>query len=124
MDLQLKGKTAFITGSTSGIGFATAKTLLKEGAKVIINGRTQETVNTAIKRLQEAVSGCEVDGIAADFLEENAVTVVIEQLGSVDILINNVGIYTAQRFFDTTDPDWNRQLTVNLMSGVRLSRAF
>lgn len=124
MDLQLKGKTAFITGSTSGIGFATAKTLLKEGAKVIINGRTQETVNTAIKRLQEAVSGCEVEGIAADFLEENAVTVVIEQLGSVDILINNVGIYTAQRFFDTTDTDWNRQLTVNLMSGVRLSRAF
>lgn len=123
MDLQLKGKTAFITGSTSGIGFATAKVLLEEGASVTINGRTEESVATAVNKLHHLVTDGIVYGIAADFLNPTAVSSVVDQLGTTDILINNVGIYTAQSFFETSTADWENQLSVNLMSGVGLSKA-
>jgi len=124
MDLKLKGKTALITGSTSGIGFATAKTLLKEGAKVIINGRQKASVSAAIEKLQNMVPESLVEGISADFSNIASVESLLEQVPSVDILINNVGIYSSQTFFETTDEDWQRQIEVNIMSGVRLSRYF
>lgn len=124
MDLKLKGKTAFITGSTSGIGFATAKLLLQEGAKVIVNGRHQEGVSETVDKLQKLVPNAMVKGIAADFSKASEVESLLEQLPLVDILINNVGIFSAQSFYETKDEDWFQHMEVNVMSGVRLSRHF
>ena len=124
MNLNLKDKTAFISGSTAGIGFATAKALLEEGVKVIINGRTEASVNTAIERLKSAIPTANVSGIVADFSNMEHLQNIYNQLPSVDILINNVGIYASKSFFDTTDEDWQRQIEVNIMSGVRLSRHY
>jgi len=124
MDLKLKGKTAFISGSTSGIGFATAKLLLQEGVKVIINGRHQKGVSEIVDKLQKLVPNGVVKGIAADFSKSTEVDFLLEELPLVDILINNVGFFTSQSFYETTDEDWYKQIEVNVMSGVRLSRHF
>jgi NAD(P)-dependent dehydrogenase (short-subunit alcohol dehydrogenase family) len=122
MDLQLHDKTAFISGSTAGIGYAIASLLLKEGATVIINGRTQESVDKAITQLKEINSNTKVSGIAADFVNRDEVENLINQLPDLDILINNVGIFEPKPFEDIPDEDWFRFFDVNVMSGVRLSR--
>jgi len=122
MDLQLKGKTVFISGSTSGIGFSIARIFLKEGASVYINGRTDNSVAKAVHQLKTDFPGGKIEGAASDFSKAEEVESLIEKLPEIDILINNVGIYTAKSFFDTTDDDWNRHFEVNVMSGVRLSR--
>ena len=123
MDLHLNDKTAFVSGSTAGIGFAIAKALLNEEATVIINGRTQESVDNAIAELKQANPQAKVTGIAADFARADAVVNLIEQLPDIDILVNNVGIFEPKPFTDTTDDDWFRFFEVNVMSGVRLSRS-
>jgi NAD(P)-dependent dehydrogenase (short-subunit alcohol dehydrogenase family) len=122
MDLQLKGKTAFVSGSTQGIGFAIARQLLQEGASVIINGRTTEKVNQAIEKLSQQVPGSSVLGIAADFSKADEVQHLVQQLPAVDILINNAGIFEPKHFLDITDAEWTRFFEVNVLSGVRLSR--
>lgn len=114
MDLQLQGKTAFISGSSQGIGFAIAKQLLKEGATVIINGRNKEKLNDAIAQLQPLGN---VSGIAGD------IAAIVHEVPLVDILVNNVGIFELRSFFDLTDEDWLHYFNVNVMSSVRLSRA-
>lgn len=124
MDLQLKGKTVFISGSTAGIGFTTARMFLEEGAEVYINGRTESSVREAIQKLKVAVPEAKVKGITADFADASALTAVKSELADVDILVNNVGIYKSQSFFETEDEDWYRQIEVNIMSGVRLSRHY
>lgn len=118
MDIQLKGKTAFISGSTQGIGFAIAKQLLEEGASVIINGRTKEKVDAAIQQL-----GGNVTGIAADFEKTEEVQNLINTLPPVDILINNAGIFALKDFTDIEDSEWQTMFNINVMTGVRLSRA-
>ena len=123
MDLELKGKTVFITGSTAGIGFSTAKALLSEGASVILNGRTSATVESAIKRLEQEFPEEAISGIAADFSILNEVNNLLENLPKIDILINNVGVYSSGSFFKTDDAEWYRQFEVNVMSGVRLSKS-
>ncbi|WP_207424373.1 SDR family NAD(P)-dependent oxidoreductase [Desertivirga brevis] len=122
MNLQLESQVAFITGSTQGIGFAIAKQLLAEGANVIINGRTQERVDSAIKELQTHVPSARVFGLAADFSNSNEVYNMLNQLPQVDILINNVGVFSLQDFASVPDDEWNRLFEVNVMSGIRLSR--
>lgn len=122
MDLQLKNKIAFISGSTSGIGFATAKKLLEEGATVIINGRSETSIQKAIQKLKTDFPEANVWGIPADFSKPAEVKSLLNQLDHVDILINNVGIYIAKSFLDTTDEEWYLQFEVNLMSGMRLSQ--
>lgn len=122
MDLKLEGKIVFISGSTSGIGFCTAQLFLQEGATVYINGRTDATVDKAVELLKTKVPDANVKGIAADFSDVKSVESLMQQLPNIDILINNVGIYTSQSFFETTDEDWKRQYEVNVMSGVRLAR--
>ncbi|MDG2372086.1 MAG: SDR family NAD(P)-dependent oxidoreductase [Flavobacteriaceae bacterium] len=124
MNLNLKGKTAFISGSTSGIGFATATELAQEGAKVILNGRKQKTVDTALLGLKKKVPNAKVAGIAADFSKASDLLSLQSKLPHLDILINNVGVYSSKSFFETTDDDWQQQFEVNVMSGVRLSRHF
>lgn len=122
MDLQLKGKTAFISGSTQGIGFAIAHKLLEEGAAVIINGRTETRINEAIDKLKQLVPDANVSGAAADFSKANEVNTLLESLPDIDILINNAGIFEPKPFVEITDEDWFRFFEVNVLSGVRLSR--
>lgn len=122
MDLQLKDKTAFISGSSNGIGFAIAKKLLEEGATVIINGRSQKTVDTAIAALKQLYPNANVSGIPADFSKADEVEKLIGQLPDIDILVNNVGIFEPVAFVDIKDEDWFKFFEVNVMSGVRLSK--
>jgi NAD(P)-dependent dehydrogenase (short-subunit alcohol dehydrogenase family) len=121
MDLQLRGKKAFISGSTAGIGYAIAEVLAREGASVVVNGRTQERVNDAAARL--APLG-DIRGIAADFGSAEGATKVIEALPEVDILVNNVGIFEPKAFEEIDDADWFHMFEVNVMSGVRLARHY
>lgn len=122
MDLQLKNKTVFITGSTGGIGFATAKLFLQEGATVYINGRYQHSVDNAVKMLVTQFPKRRVCGIPADFAKKEAVNALMGQLPAIDILVNNVGVYASTSFYEMPDAEWYRQFEVNVMSGVRLSR--
>lgn len=124
MNLQLKNKTAFISGSTAGIGFAIAKRLLTEGARVVINGRTQESIDKAVSNLKESVKDAAVSGIAADFSKVDDVNKLIALLPEIDILINNAGIFEPKTFEEIPDEDWFRFFEVNVMSGIRLSRHF
>ena len=124
MDYQLKNKTALVTGSTSGIGFAIANLLAAEGSHVIINGRSEEGIQKALTELTKENPLASVTGIAADFTDKNSVEAMITKIGDVDILINNVGIFTSQSFSETPDEDWYNLFEVNVMSGVRLSRSF
>ncbi|MGN6182310.1 MAG: SDR family NAD(P)-dependent oxidoreductase [Thermoanaerobaculia bacterium] len=119
MDLQIKDKIAFISGSTAGIGFATAQALAAEGARVVINGRTQARVDEAVKAI-----GGNARGIAADLGTREGCNAVIAQLPHVDILVNNVGIFAPQNFEEITDADWLRFFETNVLSGVRLARAW
>lgn len=122
MDLQLTSKTAFVSGSTQGIGFAIARQLLLEGARVIINGRTSARIEQAVKRLKADIPGAEVSGLAADFTRVEEVNELLNALPDIDILVNNVGIFDLRPFADITDEDWTKFFEVNVMSGVRLSR--
>jgi NAD(P)-dependent dehydrogenase (short-subunit alcohol dehydrogenase family) len=122
VDLQLTGKRAFVSGSTQGIGYAIAKSLLREGATVVINGRDDSGVQAAIERLQAEVPDAQVSGMAADFQDDVEVRRLLGSLGDVEILVNNVGLFEVKPFGDITDDDWLRYFTVNVMSGVRLSR--
>ncbi|CAN5166614.1 SDR family oxidoreductase [soil metagenome] len=123
MDLQLSGRTAFVSGSTKGIGYAIAEGLAREGAAVAINGRTQESVDAAIASLADAVHGATVSGYVADLADARHVDALIDSLGPVDILVNNVGVFEVAAFADLTDEVWQRYFDINVMSGVRLSRA-
>ncbi|NUY80285.1 SDR family oxidoreductase [Flavobacterium sp. MAH-1] len=124
MDLQLKNKTALVTGSTAGIGFATAKLLLKEGAKVYINGRKQNGIDEAINRLKNEIPDAQVQGIVCDFSKKDDIENLLATLPEVDILVNNVGIFQPVEFTEIPDEDWFRFFEVNVMSGVRLSRHY
>ena len=124
MDYQLKDKKAFVSGSTAGIGFSIAKLLANEGAAVVINGRSQDRVDQAIEAILAEQPDAKISGIAADFGQLKTINYLISQLGPVDILVNNVGVFKSQSFEDTDDTDWQRMFDINVMSGVRLSRAF
>jgi NAD(P)-dependent dehydrogenase (short-subunit alcohol dehydrogenase family) len=124
MDLKLSNKTAFISGSTAGIGFAIAKSLLKEGANVVINGRTEQSVLSAVEELSAEFKNANITGIAADFSKVEEINELIANLPDIDILINNAGIFEPKAFEDIPDEDWFRFFDVNVMSGIRLSRHF
>jgi NAD(P)-dependent dehydrogenase (short-subunit alcohol dehydrogenase family) len=124
MNIDLSGKTALVTGSTSGIGHAIAKGLALAGATVVVNGRTQGKVDAAVASIAKAVPGAKVRGVAADVSTVVGCKTLTMVLPDVDILINNAGIFEPKGFFDISDEDWSRFYEVNVMSGVRLSRAY
>ena len=124
MDLQLTNKTALITGSTAGIGLATARLLAREGASVVLNGRRQGDLDKVVEDLKRETGSDRIRGIAADFSKPTEIDRLIDQLPDVDILINNVGIYAEVPFAEITDEQWLNVFDVNVMSGVRLSRHY
>jgi len=124
LDLKLTGKTALVTGSTAGIGFGIARQLLQEGTSVVINGRTEARINSALDQLRRAIPDCTVQGCAADFADADAVQHLLDEHDSIDILINNVGIFSPKPFAEITDEEWLHFFEVNVLSGVRLSRHY
>lgn len=124
MDLKLNDKTALVTGSTAGIGYAIAKSLANEGATVYVNGRNQAKVDEVIKKITAETGNKKIYGIAADFSNVRQIEALITQLSEVDILVNNVGIFEPRPFAEITDADWLKFFEVNVLSGVRLSRAY
>jgi len=124
MDLQLAGRRALVTGSTSGIGYAIALGLAAEGAQVTVTGRRDASVQEALARLREAVPQARISGIAADCATAEGAAAVFAQLPDVDILVNNLGIYERKPAFEISDADWLRFFEVNVLSGVRFSRHY
>ena len=124
MKIDLTGKTVLVTGSTSGIGHAIARGLAGAGAEVVVNGRTQAKVDAAAAAIAKAGPGAKVRGIAADVSTAAGCTALAAAQPEVDILINNAGIFEPKGFLDIPDSDWSRFFEVNVMSGVRLSRAY
>lgn len=124
MDLQLAGKRALITGSTSGIGFATAVALAKEGAEVVLNGRGRAGVAAALERLQAAVPGVQASTVAADLSSATGCESLIAACPEVDILVNNMGIFDPKPFEQIADEEWFDFFETNVMSGVRLARHY
>ena len=124
MNLELEGKKILVTGSTAGIGFAIAGTLAREGASVVITGRTQQRVDNAIESIRKEIRDAKISGIAVDLATPDGISRCLEASPAVDVLVNNVGVYEPKPFEQITDNDWHAIIEVNFMSGVRLSRHY
>jgi NAD(P)-dependent dehydrogenase (short-subunit alcohol dehydrogenase family) len=124
MDFGIDGKRALVTGSTAGIGFATARALAREGAHVTLNGRTQARVAKALDHLRADVPGAGADGIAADLSGAEGCRELVGRLPEVDILVNNLGIFEPKPFEQISDQDWLRFFETNVLSGIRLARHY
>jgi NAD(P)-dependent dehydrogenase (short-subunit alcohol dehydrogenase family) len=117
MDLQLNNRLALVSGSTAGIGYSIAEALLREGARVIVNGRSQASVDSAVGRL-----GAGAIGFAGDLATAQAADALLQAHPDIDILVNNLGIFEPKAFEDIPDEDWRRFFEVNVLSGARLAR--
>ncbi len=124
MDLQLSGQTALVTASSGGIGLEIAISLAREGTQVIVNGRSDSSVAKGIEAIKKAVPNANLLPLAADNGTLEGAEKTIKEFPSVDILVNNLGIYEASDFFETSDVQWQKLFDVNIMSGVRLSRHY
>ena len=124
MNLDLTGKTALVTGSTRGIGLATAIGLAQMGADVIVNGRDSAAVDEAVAKVRQAAPSAKVHAAAFDLGDAAGCSALVAQFPDVDILVNNLGIYEPKGFFDIEDADWTKMFEVNVMSGVRLTRHY
>jgi NAD(P)-dependent dehydrogenase (short-subunit alcohol dehydrogenase family) len=124
MNFGLQGKLAVLSGSTAGIGLAIATALAAEGAKLVVNGRTQARVDAAVKTIQQSVAGAGVRGVAADLGTSSGVDTFLRQVPDADILVNNLGIFDVKPFLEISDTEWLRFFEVNVLSGVRLARAY
>jgi NAD(P)-dependent dehydrogenase (short-subunit alcohol dehydrogenase family) len=124
MKIEFNGKTAIVSGSTSGIGFAIGLGLARSGARVILNGRHEYRVEKAVAQLRALAPGADVSGIAADLANAKGVEDFIAAAGPADIVVNNLGIFEPKSFRDISDADWLRFFETNVLSGIRLSRKY
>ncbi|MDB6141607.1 MAG: bdhA [Pseudomonas sp.] len=124
MDLRIRNKLALVSGSTKGIGFAIAAGLAGEGARVIVTGRSEASVSDALTKLHALHPDADAQGFAGDLADPQQVKRLIKQYPEVDILVNNLGIFDPKPFEDIPDEEWERFFNVNVMSGVRLARAY
>jgi NAD(P)-dependent dehydrogenase (short-subunit alcohol dehydrogenase family) len=124
LNIDCSGQTALVTGSTAGIGFAIALALARAGAAVVINGRSAGSVAAALNTLRTAVPALQVRGVVADLSGAEGCGSLIAAVPDPDILINNLGIYGPKDFFAVSDAEWQQFFDTNVMSGVRLSRAY
>lgn len=121
MDTRLENKLAFVSGSTAGIGLAIASALAAEGARVIVNGRTQAAVDRAVAETGSA-SGRQVEGFVGDMSTADAAEALVRKYPDIEILVNNLGIFEPKDFGDIDDAEWIRFFDVNVLSGIRLAR--
>lgn len=124
MDLQLTDKLALVSGSTKGIGLAIATGLAREGTRVIVNGRAEKSVNEALAKIHQTVPQAKLESFAGDLADAAVVEKLVKQFPAVDILVNSLGIFEPKPFEEIPDADWIRFFEVNVLSGVRLSRAY
>ena len=124
MEIRLDGRTAFVSGSTRGIGYGTARLLAESGATVIVNGREEDAVAQALASLRKDVPQATFRGLAADIASPGGADVVASQVKDIDILVCNAATFDWTTFFDTVDADWQRHFEINVMSGVRLARLY
>ncbi len=124
MDLQLTNKLALVSGSTKGIGLAIATGLAREGARVIINGRTEKSVSDGIANIRKDVPNAKLEPFPGDLSNATVTDKLVKQFSEVEILVNNLGIFEPKPFEQIPDDDWRRFFDVNVLSGVRLSRAY
>lgn len=124
MDLKMNGKTALVSGSTKGIGLAIASALAAEGARVIVNGRTPASVAAAVDQIRGMVPDAKTEGFAGDLALADTTELLLQRFPEVDILVNNLGMYDPKPFEDISDDEWRRFFEVNVLSGVRLARAY
>ena len=121
MDMQLNNRLGLVSGSTAGIGYAIAEALAAEGAKVIVNGRTQTAVDAAIASIKKA-TGNDALGFAGDLSKSEVAEALVRTHADIEILVNNLGIFEPKPFGEIEDADWMRFFDVNVLSGVRLTR--
>jgi NAD(P)-dependent dehydrogenase (short-subunit alcohol dehydrogenase family) len=124
MNLQLENKLALVTGSTAGIGFAIAKALAAEGARIIVNGRTEARVTDAIASIRADVPSAKLEALALDLSRADAALETTKRFSDVDILVNNLGVYQVSPFEQITYAEWSAIIETNFLSGVRLSRHY
>jgi NAD(P)-dependent dehydrogenase (short-subunit alcohol dehydrogenase family) len=124
MNIGLSGRTAFVSGSTKGIGRAIAVGLARAGAATVVNGRDEEDVAAAVRALRQEVPDADVSGVAADMATAEGALRLLDQVPSVDILVNNVGIFGPQPVLEIDDAEWRRYFDVNVLSGIRLARHY
>lgn len=124
MKIDLSGKSAVVSGSTAGIGYAIAKGLANAGAAIVVNGRTEERTREAAAKLTTEVPGAHVTSVPGDLANADGLSRFIDEVPDADILVNNVGIFEPKPFLEILDEDWERFFQVNVMSGVRLSRHY
>jgi NAD(P)-dependent dehydrogenase (short-subunit alcohol dehydrogenase family) len=124
MNYQLENKLALVSGSTAGIGLAIATALAAEGARVIINGRTDDRVAEAIVKIKKVNPSAKLEAFAGDFSDPEEIDEVYKRFSKIDILVNNVGMYEPKAFEKITDDDWHKIIETNFFSGLRLSRAY
>ena len=124
MRLNLENKTALISGSTKGIGFAIAKQFAEEGAHVIVNGRSEKSVSSALQEICKAHPQAQIDGFVGDLSTEKGTQDLLNRFPEVDILVNNLGIFDPRPFEEVSDDEWRKFFEVNVLSRVRLSRAY
>jgi NAD(P)-dependent dehydrogenase (short-subunit alcohol dehydrogenase family) len=124
LNFGLQGKLAVVSGSTAGIGFAIAAALAAEGTLVVINGRTEARVNSAMEQISKRVADAKLRGVAADLGTLAGVEAFLTKVPEADILVNNLGIFEPKPFLEIPDSDWLRFFEVNVLSGVRLARHF